>query len=76
MNKVDVSSKVEGRLEKDGMNLYMDKAKIGKIVMSDYGVQYDMEMGYIFDQNKVYRYERENPEAENNYVEGCDMGWC
>ena len=76
MKKVDVTSKVEGRLEHDGMNLYMDNAVIGKITMSEHGNQYEMAKGYEFNQNKVFRYENEHPEEEDHYVEGCDMGWC
>ncbi|WP_245805875.1 YusG family protein [Bacillus alkalicellulosilyticus] len=77
MKKVDVTGKIEGKLENGAMNLYMDEAVVGKIIMSDEGKNtYEMSQGYEFEDNKVFRYEAEHPEDQDKYVEGCDMGWC
>ncbi|WP_096202511.1 YusG family protein [Bacillus sp. FJAT-45350] len=76
LKKVDVTSKVEGKLENGAMNLYIDEAKVGKIVMTNQGNQYEMAEDFEFEENKVYRYENDHPEKEKQYVEGCDMGWC
>ncbi|OLO28532.1 hypothetical protein BTR23_17490 [Alkalihalophilus pseudofirmus] len=76
MKKVDVTSKVDGKLENGAMNLYMDEARIGKIIMTNQGNQYEMAEGFEFDSNKVYRYENAHPEKQDKYVDDCDLGWC
>lgn len=74
--KVDITGKVKGKLENGEMNLYVDEAKVGKIIMTNQGNHYEMAEGFEFDSNKVFRYENEHPEKQKQYVEGCDMGWC
>ncbi|MBU8906620.1 YusG family protein [Desertibacillus haloalkaliphilus] len=76
LQKVDITGKVEGKFEHGKMNLYVDKAKVGEIVMTNQGNMYEMSEGFEFDHNKVFRYEKPAGQKEKSYVEGCDMGWC
>lgn len=75
--KIDVTSKVEGKLDSDGkMNLFLDETKVGRIVMTDQGNHYEMAEGFEFDREKIYKYEEDNIEYTKKYVDDCDMGWC
>ncbi|BAB07202.1 YusG family protein [Halalkalibacterium halodurans] len=74
--KVDVTNKVHGKLENGHLNLYIDRAKIGRIIETNAGLQYEMAEGFDFRDDKVFQYENPAPNQVKSYVEGCDQGWC
>jgi hypothetical protein len=74
--KVDVTSKVYGKMDTGNMSLYLDKQKIGQIVFTDQGNMYEMGEDFEFDQDKIYRYESDPPAKSDKYVDNCDIGWC
>ncbi|WEG16467.1 YusG family protein [Alkalihalophilus pseudofirmus] len=74
--KVDVTSKVKGKYENGHMNLYVDDARIGQVTETEAGLQHIMSAGYIFEEDKVYRYEQTDPNQVTSYVDSCEEGWC
>jgi hypothetical protein len=74
--KVDVTSKVKGKYENGHMNLYIDDAHVGQVTETASGLQHLMSAGYVFEEDKVYRYENANPNQVTSYVDSCEEGWC
>ncbi len=75
MQRIDVTRKVYGKFDQQAMNLFMDKERIGRILFSDQGNQYEFLEGFEMEQNKIYHYEQVI-EQNGRYVEDCDLGWC
>ncbi|WP_066174622.1 YusG family protein [Bacillus marinisedimentorum] len=74
---LDVTTRVYGKLEDGSMCLFLNNEKIGRMVYTAEGAEYHMNEGYLFEENRIYRFEE--PEREPvilQYVEGCDQGWC
>ncbi len=75
MVKIDVTSKVYGKFDRNAMDLFINKEKIGRILFSNKGNHYEFSEGFEFDHDKIYQYERVM-EQNAKYVEDCDLGWC
>lgn len=75
--KVDITSKVKAKFENaNKMDLFLDEEKVGQIIMTNQGNQYEMAEGFEFDNEKFYKKENDQIEYTKQYVEGCDKGWC
>lgn len=73
--KVDISSKVNGKIRENYMVLEVEDREIGKMSLDDSSPKYKFNDGFGIEDNKVYQIQVEGFEDEQ-YVEGCDMGWC
>jgi hypothetical protein len=76
--KIDISSKVTGKLVEGKMILYVDDRAIGNMSLintTDQQPHFEFEPNYGIEQNKVYQIQQVGVE-DDHYVEGCDMGWC
>lgn len=73
--KVDISSKVIGKIWEDQMLLQVDDLEIGRMSLDASTPKYEFNDGFGIENNKVYQIQVEGFEDEE-YVEGCDMGWC
>ncbi|WP_088104012.1 YusG family protein [Halalkalibacter urbisdiaboli] len=76
LKKVDITSKVNGKMVDGTMSLYIGDAKIGEIIETNQGLQHEMAEGYLFKEDKIYRFENAEPQEVESYVNGCDEGWC
>jgi hypothetical protein len=74
--RTDVTNKVYGKMEQGSMSLYLSKNKIGKIVFTNQGNQYEMSEGFEFDQEKFYRHDPNPPIQYKQLVDDCESGWC
>ncbi len=74
--KVDVTSKIDGKFENGSIGLYLENARVGEITLTEDGNRYSMVEDYLFENNKIFRYENSHPENQKKYVDDCDMGWC
>ncbi|MCM3760516.1 YusG family protein [Alkalihalobacillus oceani] len=74
--RVDVTGQVKGKYEAGTLNLYIGDTQIGKVLETSQGLEHDMFRGYEFEQDKIYRYEQENPDQITSYVDNCEEGWC
>ncbi|WNB92903.1 YusG family protein [Bacillus sp. NEB1478] len=76
-NKIDVTSRVFGKMKGGSMSLYLEKDKIGQIHFTNQGNMYEMAEGFEVDQEKIYKSEKpaEIPNP-SKYVDECDKGWC
>ncbi|TLS39384.1 DUF2553 family protein [Pseudalkalibacillus caeni] len=75
LEKIDVTNSVHGKFDQGCMALYLNEDKIGRIVFTNQGNQYEFAEGFEFDQDKIYQYQRQM-ETNGKYVEDCDLGWC
>lgn len=73
--RVDVTSKVKGKYENGKMSLYMGEAKVGDVIETNEGLQHEMAEGFEFEADKIYRYERENPNEVDAFVDS-ENSWC
>lgn len=76
LQKVDVTGQVNGKMVNGTMSLYIADAKIGEIIETPQGLQHEMADGYLFKEDKIYRFENPEPAKVESYVENCDEGWC
>lgn len=75
-HKVDITSKVHAKLETGSiMNLFLDDKKVGQITLTNLGNHYEMDEGFVFENDKIYKNEK-RIEYTKKYVDDCDMGWC
>ncbi|TWI60074.1 YusG family protein [Halalkalibacter nanhaiisediminis] len=74
--RVDVTSRVKGMYENGEMNLYMGEAKVGKVIETNQGLQHEMAEGFEFEEDKIFRYEHDQPSKVKSYVDSCEEGWC
>ncbi|MGG1574140.1 YusG family protein [Fictibacillus sp. NRS-1165] len=75
-SKSDITSKVYGKMDMGYLSLFHDNQRIGRVIFSDQGNQYEMDEGFEFDADKIYKKENSSAEYPNSYVQGCDEGWC
>ncbi len=75
-SKSDITSKVYGKMDTGYMSLFHDNQKIGRVIFSDQGNQYEMAEGFEFDADKIYKKDNSSAEFPQSYVQGCDEGWC
>lgn len=73
---LDITHRVFGKLEDGAMNLYLNNTVIGQLVETEDGTEYRLHEGYLFSNNRIYRHEDNAIPKVEQYVEGCDMGWC
>jgi hypothetical protein len=73
--KVDISSKVTGKIRENHMVLEVEEREVGRMSLDDSSPKYEFNDGFGIEDNKVYQIQVEGFEDEQ-YVEGCDMGWC
>ncbi|MDN4525571.1 YusG family protein [Fictibacillus fluitans] len=74
--KSDITTNVYGKMDSGYMSLFHDNQKIGRVVFSDQGNQYEMAEGFEFDADKIYKKNDSAKEYPKSYVQGCDEGWC
>lgn len=72
--KVNITSKIIGRMEEDKMMLYYHNRVIGQIDLNSIesihlkdGFEVDNHQIYVLGKDHVYT---------GNYAESCDLGWC
>jgi hypothetical protein len=73
--KVDISSKVNGKLVDKNMLFYVDDREIGKMSMDNTEPRFHFEPDFGIEDNKIYQIQSVGVE-DDQYVRGCDMGWC
>lgn len=73
--KVDITSKVTGKIREDQMILNIEEHEIGRMSLNTTSPGYQFNDGYGMEENKIYQIQVEGQESDQ-YVEGCDMGWC
>jgi hypothetical protein len=74
--KLDITDRVTIKIKTEGyMDLFFNREKIGEIVITPEGKQYELEEGFIREEGKIYKVYRLDQEPLQ-YVEGCDLGWC
>ncbi|WP_100373962.1 YusG family protein [Bacillus sp. FJAT-45037] len=74
--KADVTSQVKGKYENGNMNLYVDDHHVGQVIETATGLQHTMSAGYVFEDDKIYRYENKDPNQVTSFVDSCKEGWC
>jgi hypothetical protein len=73
--KVDITSKVTGKIREDQMILNVEEREIGRMSLDTTSPRYQFNDGFGLEENKIYQIQVEGQENDQ-YVEGCDMGWC
>lgn len=76
MKKIDITDKVHAKLQGDKLMFYVDDRNIGTAPFPNMNQQVDLIDGFGIDQdNRIYQ--KQDPDIKSDqYVEGCDMGWC
>ncbi|GAA0368773.1 DUF2553 family protein [Bacillus horti] len=77
VKKVEISNKVIGKIQEDKIVFYVGERYIGSMSMSATAEKdkYKFEEGFGIEDNKIYQKQVDGVE-DDQYVEGCDMGWC
>lgn len=75
-HKLDVTDRVVAKLLGEFMELYIGKEYIGKLVITSDGREYELVNGFMMEEDRFYRVYERNCELQQQYAEGCDMGWC
>jgi len=75
LKKIDITSKVTGTIVDDKMILYVGERAIGEMSLKYIEPHFTFEPSFGFENNKVYQIQDVNVE-DDQYVSGCDMGWC
>ncbi|MBA4494839.1 DUF2553 family protein [Paenactinomyces guangxiensis] len=71
--RLNITSKVTGRIEEGDFVLYHYQSPIGKINLNTKELElYD---GYAMEENRIYALE-DNRVFHDYYAHGCDLGWC
>jgi hypothetical protein len=73
--KLDITDRVTIKIKKGYMDLFFNRGKIGKIVITPEGKQYELDEGFVHEEGKIYKIYQLDQEPLQ-YVEGCDLGWC
>lgn len=73
--KVDITSKIVGKLQDQQVLLYAGDRHIGTIPLPNEEFSSEFEAGFGMEAGKIYQKQTEGVE-DDQYVEGCDMGWC
>jgi hypothetical protein len=73
--KIDISSKVNGKLVEKDMLFYVNDREIGKMSMDNTEPQFQFQPDFGIEDNKIYQIQSVGVE-DDQYVQGCDMGWC
>ncbi|MEK3807575.1 DUF2553 family protein [Bacillus sp. FSL H8-0547] len=75
-HKLDVTNRVVAKLHGEFIELYIGKEYIGKLVITSDGREYELVNGFMMEEDRFYRVYERNCELQQQYAEGCDMGWC
>lgn len=75
--KVDITNLVTGRFNEDKLLLNIEEREIGQMSLGGQGTppQFQFEEGFGIENNKIYQIQEEGVN-DDQYVQGCDMGWC
>ncbi|WP_025025637.1 DUF2553 family protein [Caldalkalibacillus mannanilyticus] len=73
--KVDITSKVTGTIVGNQMILYVGERAIGQMNLAYFEPEFTFEPDFGYENNKVYQIQEVGVE-DDQYVSGCDMGWC
>lgn len=73
--KIDITSKVVGKISGEGMELFLNTAKIGEVIFQDNKKEYVLINGYLTENHRIYQIDKKR-EPVTQYVEGCELGWC
>ncbi|WP_210365239.1 YusG family protein [Bacillus sp. REN3] len=73
--KLDVTERVTGKLEKGGIQLYLENEPIGKISLPE-GTQLDLEHHFESQQNRIYQHISIPDQSEPRYTDCDEGGWC
>lgn len=75
--KTDITASVQAKFEEGSkMSLFLDEKKVGQIIMTNQGNNYEMAKGFEFENDKIYKQADETINYPKKYVDDCDMGWC
>ncbi|WP_338777731.1 DUF2553 family protein [Metabacillus sp. FJAT-52054] len=72
---LDITKRVTAKLSDDLIELYCGKDCIGLLVINEEGKQYDLMEGFILEEGRIYKLYDRNC-GQQQYAEGCDLGWC
>lgn len=73
--KVDITSKVIGKVKGDGFELFLNGSKIGEVTFRNNQKEYILLQGFLSEDQRIYQIKpKQKPVTQ--YVEGCEMGWC
>lgn len=73
--KVDISSKIAGKVQDQKIMFYVGDRNIGTMELPFDQTAFELEEGFGVEDGKIYQKQTEGVE-DDQYVEGCDMGWC
>lgn len=73
--KVDITEHVHGEFHGDHVTWYVDEREIGRLNLAEQTYHFDFKEGYGLEAAKIYQIQEEGIK-DDQYVEGCDMGWC
>lgn len=75
MEKIDITSKVVGKLCGENVELFLDTTKIGEVTFTNNQKEYVLLKGYFSEDHRIYQINKKL-EPVKQYVEGCELGWC
>ncbi|QHE51272.1 DUF2553 family protein [Pontibacillus sp. HMF3514] len=73
--KVDITSKVIGKVKGDGFELFLNGSKIGEVTFRNNQKEYILLQGFLSEDQRIFQL-KPKQEPVTQYVEGCEMGWC
>jgi hypothetical protein len=72
---VDITDQVQGKIEGERMVLLLNDREIGSFSLVSPPVRIDFQEGYGQRDTLLYQIQEEHKQ-DDQYVEGCDLGWC
>lgn len=73
--RVDVTSRVIGKIKGDGFELFLNGSKIGELTFHNNQKEFVLLQGFQSEDHRIYEY-RVKQEPITQYVDGCELGWC
>jgi len=73
--KVDITSKVIGKIKGNGFELFLNGSKIGEITFHNNKKEYVLLPGFLSVNHRIFQYKTKQ-EPVTQYVEDCELGWC
>ncbi|MEA3320372.1 MAG: YusG family protein [Bacillota bacterium] len=75
--RLDITDRVNGKLTKQGFELYVESESIGQVTFTEQGNQYSLKNGYEQEGSKIFQQVQVPSEKDAKYVD-CDYenGWC
>ncbi len=73
--KVDITSRIIGKMNGGGFELFLHGSRIGEIKFRDNQKEYILLQGFLSEDDRIFQL-REKMEPVTQYVENCELGWC